>query len=91
MKFVRNRVTALASVAVAAALVLTGCADTGSTGGGSGGDGGSGGSDNLTITFLPKNLGNPYFDASRVGGEAAVEDLGGTFNEVGPAEATPDA
>jgi len=90
MKFVRNRVTALASVAVAAALVLTGCADTGGSNGDSGG-GESGGSDNLTITFLPKNLGNPYFDASRVGGEAAVEALGGTFDEVGPAEATPDA
>ena len=72
MKFVRNRVAALASVAVAAALVLTGCADTGTGGGGDAG-GESGGSDNLTITFLPKNLGNPYFDASSVGGEAAVE------------------
>lgn len=89
MKFVRNRVTALASVAVAAALVLTGCADTGSGGGNGGGS--EGGSDNLTITFLPKNLGNPYFDASSVGGSAAVEELGGTFDEVGPAEATPDA
>ncbi|MEJ1089454.1 rhamnose ABC transporter substrate-binding protein [Microbacterium sp. Mu-80] len=90
MKFVRNRATALASVAVAAALVLTGCADTGSTGGGDAG-GNQGDSENLTITFLPKNLGNPYFDASSVGGEAAVEALGGTFDEVGPAEATPDA
>ena len=90
MKFVRNRVAALASVAVAAALVLTGCADTGTGGGGDAG-GESGGSANLTITFLPKNLGNPYFDASSVGGEAAVEALGGTFDEVGPAEATPDA
>jgi rhamnose transport system substrate-binding protein len=89
MKFARKRVTALAAVAVAAALVLTGCADTG---GSTGGDGGSeGGSDNLTITFLPKNLGNPYFDTSSVGGKAAVDALGGTFAEVGPAEATPEA
>lgn len=90
MKFARKRVTAFAAVAVAAALVLTGCADTGT---GSGGDGGGaeGGSDNLAITFLPKNLGNPYFDTSSKGGQAAVEELGGTFAEVGPAEATPDA
>jgi rhamnose transport system substrate-binding protein len=89
MKFARKRVTALAAVAVAAALVLTGCADTG---GSTGGDGGSeGGSDNLSITFLPKNLGNPYFDTSSVGGKAAVDALGGTFAEVGPAEATPEA
>ena len=92
MKFSRKRATALAAAAIAAALVLTGCADTGG-GAGAEGDGGGagGGSDNLTITFLPKNLGNPYFDTSSTGGKAAVEELGGTFAEVGPAEATPDA
>jgi len=91
MKFARKRVAAVAAVAVAAALALTGCADTGgSTGGGSTGDAG-GGSENLAITFLPKNLGNPYFDTSSKGGKAAVDELGGTFAEVGPAEATPDA
>ncbi|HYP73356.1 MAG TPA: rhamnose ABC transporter substrate-binding protein [Microbacterium sp.] len=91
MKFARKRVAAVAAVAVAAALALTGCADTGgSTGGGSTGDAGDG-SANLAITFLPKNLGNPYFDTSSKGGKAAVDELGGTFAEVGPAEATPDA
>nr|WP_231980031.1 substrate-binding domain-containing protein [Tessaracoccus coleopterorum] len=40
---------------------------------------------------MPKNLGNPYFDASSKGGKAAVEEFGGTFAEVGPATATPDA
>ncbi|MGM7679359.1 rhamnose ABC transporter substrate-binding protein [Microbacterium sp. A94] len=92
MKFARKRVTAFAAVAVAAALALTGCADTsGSTGGGDAGGSDGGSSDNLSITFLPKNLGNPYFDTSSTGGKAAVEELGGTFAEVGPAEATPDA
>ncbi|MGY1551369.1 rhamnose ABC transporter substrate-binding protein [Microbacterium sp. A588] len=92
MKFARKRVTAFAAVAVAAALALTGCADTsGSTGGGDAGGSEGGSSDNLSITFLPKNLGNPYFDTSSTGGKAAVEELGGTFAEVGPAEATPDA
>ncbi|QNA91820.1 MULTISPECIES: rhamnose ABC transporter substrate-binding protein [unclassified Microbacterium] len=90
MTFARKRVTALAAVAVAAALVLTGCADTGS-GSGDSGSGDGGGSDNLSITFLPKNLGNPYFDTSSEGGKKAVEEFGGTFAEVGPAEATPDA
>ena len=46
---------------------------------------------NLAITFLPKNLGNPYFDTSSKGGKAAAAEFGGTFAEVGPAEATPDA
>ena len=72
MTFARKRVSAFAAVAVAAALVLTGCADTGSGSGGSG-SGGDGGSDNLAITFLPKNLGNPYFDTSSEGGKKGVE------------------
>lgn len=92
MKFAHKRVAAVAAVAVAAALTLAGCADTGSgtsPSGGASGDGG--GSGNLAITFLPKSLGNPYFDTSSKGGKAAVEELGGTFAEVGPAESTPDA
>jgi len=89
MKFAHKRATAVAAAAVAAALALTGCADTGSSGGGS--SEGGGGSDNLSITFLPKSLGNPYFDTSSKGGKAAVEELGGTFAEVGPAESGPDA
>jgi rhamnose transport system substrate-binding protein len=90
MTFARKKIAAFAAVAVAAALVLSGCADTGSGSGGST-EGEGGGSDNLSITFLPKNLGNPYFDTSSKGGKAAVEEFGGTFAEVGPAEATPDA
>jgi rhamnose transport system substrate-binding protein len=46
---------------------------------------------NLAITFLPKNLGNPYFDNSDKGGETAIKEFGGKYAEVGPAEATPDA
>lgn len=92
MKFARKRVATVAAVAVAAALALSGCADTGTSGGGAtGSTGDGGGSENLSITFLPKNLGNPYFDTSSKGGKAAVDELGGTFAEVGPAEATPDA
>jgi rhamnose transport system substrate-binding protein len=90
MKFARKRVAAVAAAVVVATLALAGCADTGGSGGGStGGEGG--GSDNLAITFLPKSLGNPYFDTSSKGGKAAVDELGGTFAEVGPAESTPDA
>ena len=40
---------------------------------------------------MPKNLGNPYFDTSSKGGKAAVAEFSGTFSEVGPAQATPDA
>ncbi|MGP6170569.1 rhamnose ABC transporter substrate-binding protein [Microbacterium sp. A204] len=90
MKFARKRVGAFAAVAVAAALVMTGCADTGASGGGAAPEEG-GGDANLAITFLPKSIGNPYFDTSSKGGQAAVAEIGGTFAEVGPAESGPEA
>jgi len=90
MRFAHKRVAAVAAIAVTAVLALAGCADTGPTTSNTGGAGG-GDSDNLAITFLPKNLGNPYFDTSAKGGKAAVEEFKGTFNQVGPAQASPDA
>jgi rhamnose transport system substrate-binding protein len=88
MKFAgKRRLGALIAAAAAASIALAGCADTGGTTGSSDPASGSG---DLSVTFVPKNLGNPYFDASSTGGKAAVEEFGGTFNEVGPAEATPD-
>ena len=85
MKFHSKRTSAFAALALSAAMVLSAC------GGDDGDGGGGGGGDDLTITFLPKNLGNPYFDTSDAGGKKAVEEFGGTFEEVGPQEASPDA
>lgn len=76
---------AAASIAVGVALVATGC----SSGGDSGGDTGGGDDANLSITMLPKNLGNAYFDTSTGGAEEATAEFGGTFEEVGPSEASP--
>lgn len=42
----------------------------------------------LTVSFLPKQLNNPYFAVSDAGGEEAVEEFGGEFSEVGPTEAS---
>ena len=76
--------TAAAALALAVTLIATGCS------GGSGTtDGGAGGGGNLSITFLPKNLGNPYFETSNKGGEEAITEFGGTYEQVGPSEATP--
>ncbi|MFT4231214.1 MAG: rhamnose ABC transporter substrate-binding protein [Leucobacter sp.] len=89
MRFQKNKKAgALIALTASAALLLSGC-----SGGGSGTEGGSdaGSGEAVSVTFLPKNLGNPYFDTSSKGGKAAVEEFGGTFNEVGPSEATPDA
>ncbi|HJA04333.1 MAG TPA: rhamnose ABC transporter substrate-binding protein [Candidatus Microbacterium stercoravium] len=92
MKFSLKRVAAGVAVTTVAAMTLAGCADTGSGDGGSGSDdgGGAAASGDLSITLLPKNLGNPYFDASEVGASDAAEDLGAEFEQVGPTEATPD-
>ena len=81
---IKNRpLAAFACLALAASLGLTACG--GDDGGDSGGEGGG------DITFLPKNLGNPYFDASTAGGEKAAEEFGGSIEEVGPDQATPDS
>jgi rhamnose transport system substrate-binding protein len=89
MKFHNRRLAALASVALVATMGLTACGSDSASGSGSGGSGGGG--DATSVTFLPKNLGNPYFDTSDAGGKKAVEEAGGTFEEVGPDTATPDA
>jgi rhamnose transport system substrate-binding protein len=83
MKFQTRRVRALAAVALSASLALTACGGDDS---GSASEGGE-----MSVTFLPKNLGNPYFDTSDAGGKKAVEEFGGAYDEVGPDTATPDA
>jgi rhamnose transport system substrate-binding protein len=79
----RRTATTAAALALGVTLLVTGC--SGSTGG----DGGGGDDANLSITMLPKNLGNPYFDTSTGGAEEATEEFGGTFEEVGPSDASP--
>ncbi|GAA3910020.1 rhamnose ABC transporter substrate-binding protein [Microbacterium invictum] len=73
---------AAAALTVSVALLATGC-----SAGDNGGDTGDG--DTVSITMLPKNLGNPYFDTSTGGAEEAVAEFDGEFEEVGPTEATP--
>ncbi len=84
MTFQNRRFTALAALSLVAGLGLTAC--------GSDGDGESASGDgDLSITMLPKNLGNPYFDTSTGGAEDAAGELGASVEEVGPDTATPDA
>jgi rhamnose transport system substrate-binding protein len=73
-----------AGTAAVLALALTACG-SGEEGGGGGGDG------EVSITMLPKNLGNPYFEASTAGAQEAAGELGATVEEVGPDAASPDA
>lgn len=93
MKFSTRRLSALAAIATTAALSLTACGSSGNASSGSGGGASSGGgsSSGTTVTFIPKNLGNPYFDASdKDGGQKAVQEFKGKYQEVGPDTATPD-
>ncbi len=88
MMFQSRKVAGLAAVTLAFAMAATGCGK----GAGDGGSSSSSGSTkSATITFIPKNLGNPYFDTSDAGGEKAVKAFGGTYSQVGPQEASPDA
>ncbi|WP_374454206.1 rhamnose ABC transporter substrate-binding protein [Nocardioides sp.] len=83
-----TRPTALAALLLTAALAMTGC---GSDDGGDSGSGGDGGGDALSLTMLPKNLGNAYFDTSTDGAEKAADELGADIEEVGPETGSPDA
>jgi rhamnose transport system substrate-binding protein len=86
---IQKRSTALAALLLTATFSLAACGSDDNGDGGSA-DGGSGGGD-LSITMLPKNLGNPYFDTSTTGAETAAEELGAQLEEVGPETASPDA
>jgi rhamnose transport system substrate-binding protein len=82
-----KRITGVAAVALALALAASGCGK----GSGDSSDSGSKASKKVSVTFIPKNLGNPYFDTSDAGGKKAVEEFGGTYAQVGPQDASPDA
>jgi rhamnose transport system substrate-binding protein len=89
MKLHTKRTTALAAMVLSGAMALTACGGNDDAAGGEGG--GGGGSEDVSLTMLPKNLGNPYFDTSTAGAQAAAEELDVTLEEVGPQEASPDA
>jgi rhamnose transport system substrate-binding protein len=94
MELIRNRarkaparrLAALVAVAASAALVMTGCASGGGDGGESGGSGSDG---DQTITFIPKQLNNPYTDVVLGGGEEGAEAAGFASSQVvGPLDAS---
>ncbi|HWK76320.1 MULTISPECIES: rhamnose ABC transporter substrate-binding protein [unclassified Microbacterium] len=81
----RRRLSAIAALA-SVALIATGCA----AGGGGDGDGeGSGQDGDQTITFIPKQLNNPYTDVVLGGGEDGAESAGFASSQVvGPLDAS---
>jgi rhamnose transport system substrate-binding protein len=87
-KYFAGRKVGIMAVAMTAVLSLglTACG-----GDADGGDKGTDGGGDASMTFIPKNLGNAYFDASNTGGQAAAAEFGGEWKQVGPTEATPDS
>lgn len=79
----RRRLSALATLA-GVALIASGCAA-----GDSGEGGGSGSDGDQTITFIPKQLNNPYTDVVLGGGKDGASDAGFASSEVvGPLDAS---
>ena len=72
--------------ATALGMLLAGCSSPAPATSGSPAASSPAASANLTMTFLPKNLGNPYFDTSFKGVQSAVAAVGGTVTQVGPAK-----
>lgn len=87
----------LSSVAIGAAslVVLAACAG-GETDSASENDANSAGdtastTEDVSITFIPKNLNNPYTGVQLKGGKEAADELGMEYNEVGALDAAADS
>jgi rhamnose transport system substrate-binding protein len=91
MKVRFKRTATVVAAAVIGTLGLTACGNATNNATSGGGGGATAAATKLTVTFIPKNLGNPYFDTSDAGGKKAIEEFGGTYSEVGPQQASPDA
>ena len=80
-----RRIATIAATAATIALIATGCA----AGGGSDSGEGSGAEGDQTITFIPKQLNNPYTDVVLGGGEQGAEEAGFASSAVvGPLDAS---
>lgn len=83
----RRRLLTFAAASTAAALLLAGCAaDSGGSG-----DGGDESSEGASISFIPKNLNNPYITLELSGAKEAAEELGFTYAEAAPLDAGADS
>ncbi|WP_104116096.1 rhamnose ABC transporter substrate-binding protein [Arthrobacter sp. B1805] len=91
MRFIHSgtrRRAAFAALATSAALVLSACGGGAASEGG-GSEGGSGSDGEQTITFIPKQLNNPYTDVVLGGGEDGASEAGFAESEVvGPLDAS---
>jgi rhamnose transport system substrate-binding protein len=86
---VSKRPVAVVAVGLVGAVALAGCSkktETASAGGGA-----SSGSAQVSVAFVPKLQGIPYFEAMNTGGQAAAKDLGVKWIYKGSTTADPGA
>ena len=84
-----KKATALLVVGLAGALAMSGCSKK--SGGNSGGSNTGSGGKQITVAFVPKLQGIPYFEAMNTGGKAACQEIGCTWLYQGPVTADPAA
>src|ERR687890_2069331 len=90
-RMIRRRNSA-AVLGLALALAAAGCGEGSGGSASGGGSGGGGGSDgDVTVAFVPKLQGIPYFEAMNTGGKAACEEIGCEWLYQGPVEAATAA
>ena len=77
-----KKVLAVGAIALAAMLTVSGCTSRNDTGSGDGG-----GDKKITVAFVPKLQGIPYFEAMNAGGKKAAKELGFTWLYQGPTTA----
>lgn len=82
---ITGKIVAAAAVAALATTALAGCTQRGATGDASTEPSAS--DSDVSVAFVPKLQGIPYFEAMNTGGQAAAEDLGLTWLYQGPTSA----
>ncbi len=83
-----SRLARVAALGLLGVLALTGCTQQNP---GGGGGGGAGGDDRVSVAFVPKLQGIPYFEAMNTGGQKAAQELGIEWIYRGSSTADPGA
>ncbi|MEO7262785.1 MAG: autoinducer 2 ABC transporter substrate-binding protein [Jatrophihabitantaceae bacterium] len=86
-----RKATAVVAVGLAGALALSGCSKKSDTASTSGSTSAGGSSQQVSVAFVPKLQGIPYFEAMNSGGQEAATDLGLKWIYKGSTTADPGA
>lgn len=84
---ISRRITGALALTAAAAVVLAGCTSRNDAGSTPAPGATEGGDEQISIAFVPKLQGIPYFEAMNTGGQQAAEDLGFEWLYQGPTTA----